>query len=262
MEIKDGRIAFIGGASKGLGRACALELAKVGVSLAICSRNMIELEATANEIRNSFEVDVIPIKCDLTNIDEISNAVAETILHFGRIDILVVNSGGPKPGNFFDLNEQDWNEAYTSVLYYAIELYKLIIPSMRENRWGRIINISSLTVKEPAPQLILSNVFRSGLLSLSKSISKDLIKDNITINTICPSNFKTDRAKQLFQKKAVEEKKSIEAVEKEYVNNLPLKRLSRPEELGSIVAFLASDLAGSITGTTIPIDGGISVGLI
>ncbi|MDA3890964.1 MAG: SDR family oxidoreductase [Salinivirgaceae bacterium] len=257
------KVALIGGASKGLGKACAISLAKEGVNLAICSNDNDSLVETTDYISSNFNVEVLPILVDLSQVKEIEKKVIGKVIDkFGRIDILVTNSGGPKPGAFFSLKEEDWRNAFDSVLLYVIELYRLVIPYMKENGWGRIINNTSLTVKQPAETMMLSNVFRTGVVSLAKTMSKDLIKSNITINNICPGAFKTDRAIELMQSKADSLGITVDQVEKEAVANLPMGRYQTPDEFGDLVAYLTSDLARSITGTTIQIDGGISNGLL
>lgn len=256
--IKD-KVALIGGASKGLGKACALSLAKEGVNLAICSNEEKSLNETAQYIRTTFNVKVLPVLFDLSEIHGIEkNVVGKVLGEYGHIDILITNSGGPKPGSFFNVNEEDWRKAFDSVLYYVVELYRLVIPSMKDNNWGRIINNTSLTVKEPSDSMVLSNVFRTSVISLAKTLSKELIKNNITINNVCPGAFKTDRAIELLQAKAKTTGITFEQAEANAVANLPMGRYQHPSELGDLVTFLASDLAKSITGTTIQIDGGIS----
>lgn len=261
-QIKN-RFALIGGASKGLGKACALSLAQEGVNIAICARNKEALYATADEIKAKTSVTVLPIVADLSDVKNIKKNVIEVVKSkFRTIDILVVNSGGPKPGTFFDLSENDWTNSNDAILNYVVKLYQYIIPLMKQNRWGRIINITSLSVKEPAESLVLSNVFRSAVVSLSKSISIELIKHNITINNVCPGAFKTDRAIELMKGRSKNTGESIEEIEIQAVKNLPLGRFQTPSELGAFVTFLSSEQAGGITGTTIPIDGGISKGLL
>jgi 3-oxoacyl-[acyl-carrier protein] reductase len=262
LNIKN-KIALIGGASKGLGKASAISLAKEGVNLAICSNDQESLLQTTEYIKSNYGVEVLPILADLSEVHKIEKDVVEKVLEkYGRIDILVTNSGGPKPGSFFSLNEEDWRIAFDSVLYYVVELYRLVIPYMEDNKWGRIINNTSLTVKEPPETMVLSNVFRTGVVSLAKTMSKGLIKSSITINNICPGAFKTDRAIQLMQASAYSLGKTIEEVEKNSVANLPMGKYQSPDEFGTLVAFLASDHARSITGTTIQLDGGISNGLL
>lgn len=257
------KVALIGGASKGLGRATAIKLSQEGVNVTLCSNDAESLEETVNYIKENMQVEVLPILFDLSDVANIKTQVVDKVIEkFNRIDILVTNSGGPKPGTFFTLNEEDWRNAFNSVLFYVVELYRHVIPVMEENKWGRIINNTSLTVKEPPASMVLSNVFRTGVVSLAKTMSKELIKSNITINNICPGAFKTDRAIQLMQAKADSIGTTIEEVEKNAVANLPMGKYQSPDEFGDLVAFLASELAMSITGTTIQLDGGISKGLL
>ncbi|MCX5696450.1 MAG: SDR family oxidoreductase [Candidatus Omnitrophica bacterium] len=256
-----GKVALIGGASKGLGMGCALQLAREGVNVAICARGADKLKETAEFIRNNAKVEVLPIVADLSNKKDLKKMVDTVINKFGGIDILIVNSGGPKAAGFFDLSEQDWDDAYRSVFYYVVELYRNFIPQMKARKWGRIINIASLSVKEPAENLVLSNVFRSGVVSLAKTLSRDLIGHNITINNICPGAFKTDRAMQLILERSKTTGESVKEIEEKAISSLPLKRYQTPEELGDLVVFLASEAARGITGTTIQIDGGIYKGL-
>jgi 3-oxoacyl-[acyl-carrier protein] reductase len=260
LDIRN-KVAIIGGSSKGLGKGCALQLAKEGVNIVLCSNEIISLEKTKIEIE-SFGVSVLPLLVDMSSKNDNEKIVNEAIKKYGIIDILINNSGGPKAGTFFDFSDEDWNKAYNDILMYVIRLDRMVIPYMRQNKWGRIINITSLSVKEPAETLILSNVFRSGVVSMAKSLSKELIKDNITINNICPGAFKTDRAIELMQAASIKENKAVEEIENEAVKTMPLGRFQTPEELGDLVAFLCSELARGITGTTIQIDGGIYNGLM
>ncbi|HMJ47598.1 MAG TPA: SDR family oxidoreductase [Ferruginibacter sp.] len=261
MDSLKGRVAIIGGSSKGLGKGCAISLAKAGVDIVLCARNQEKLEETAKEIR-ALGVSVLPLCVDMSSASDNEMIIKETLRQFNRIDILVNNSGGPRAGNFKDFTEEDWGVAFQSVLMYAIRMTTLALPHMQKNKWGRIINIASLSVKEPAETLVLSNVFRAGLLGFSKSITKELIKNNITINTLCPGAFKTDRAAELIKKAAADSGKTPQQVEEENMQKLPLGRYQTPEELGAFAAFLCSDIAGGITGTTIQIDGGISNSLL
>lgn len=256
------KVAYVGGSSKGIGKGIAIQLANEGVNLILCARNKEELEKTANFIREKFPVDVFAICADLSKMNEVKLSVDSALNHFGTIDILVANSGGPMPGKFFDLQKDDWKNAYNSVLGYVIELYRLIIPIMKRNNWGRIINITSISVKEPAENLLLSNVFKSSVTALAKSISRELFESHITINNVCPGAFRTDRATQLMKNKAEVEGKTIEEVESELTSSLPGNKFSSIEDIGNLVAFLVSNLASEITGTSIQIDRGISKGLL
>ena len=256
-----GKVALIGGASKGLGKACAVSLAGEGVSVAICARGKEVLERTAQQIRE-MNVEVLSLEADMTSKKDNQRIINETIKKFGRIDILVNNSGGPLPGKFDDFDDSQWEQAFQSVLMNVIRVTRLAIPHMKKNKWGRIINITSLSVKEPAETLILSNVFRSGVVSMAKTMSQELIKHNITVNNVCPGAFKTDRAIELMKKAAKANGSTVDEVEANAIKTLPQGRFQEPKELGDFVAFLASDLASGITGTTVQVDGGISKGLM
>ena len=263
MDLKlSNKVAYVGGGSKGIGKGIAIKLAQEGCNLILCARNKENLEQTADLIRKDYSVDVLALAVDLSNMNEVKESVEKGLEHFKQIDILIANSGGPKPGTFFNLEDDDWASAYNSVLLYVIELYKNIIPQMKKNKWGRIINITSLSVKEPAETLLLSNVFRSGVTALAKSLSSELYEAGITINNVAPGAFKTDRAIQLMQSKADAEGKTFEEVEKELSATLPGNKFSSIDDIGNLVTFLASDLSGEVTGTTVQIDKGISKGLL
>ncbi len=255
-----GKVAIIGGSSKGLGRSCAVSLAKEGVNIVICANGKDTLKETADFIRG-LGVSVLALEVDMSSKEDNYRIVDETIKKFGKIDILINNSGGPPAGTFYDFKEKDWGKAFNSVLMYVIRLCQLVIPYMKNNEWGRIINLTSLFVKEPDENLILSSIFRSGVVSMAKSLSRDLIKSNITINNICPGPFKTDRVIELIKKTAEQKKMTITEIEAEAIKNMPLGRYQNPKELGDLVAFLCSELACGITGTTLQIDGGIQKAL-
>lgn len=258
---ENNRVAIVGGGSKGLGFGCALELAKKGVNIVLCARNPENLSIAAKRLE-LLDIKVLPLAVDLSDKAANELIIRKTLEKFGKIDILINNSGGPLPGKYDQLSESDWYDAFESVLMYNIRMTQLAVESMKANKWGRIINVTSLSVKEPAESLILSNVFRTGVVAFAKSISKDLIKYNITINNLCPGAFMTDRAIELIKNAAKNSGRTPDEVENENKQKLPLGRYQLPEELGSIVAFLASDAAAGITGTTMSIDGGISNSLI
>ncbi len=255
------RIAVIGGSSKGLGFGCATELAKVGANIVLCARNESTLYESAKKIE-ALGVEVLALVVDMSKPADNFRIIQATKEKFGRLDILINNSGGPPPGKFNDFTDQNWEDAFQSTLMYNIRMTREAVKLMKENNWGRIINIASLSVKEPAETLVLSNVFRAGILGFSKSISKELIKSNITINTLCPGAFKTDRTVQLINKVVADTGHSFDEIERENVLKLPLGRYQNPEELGAFATFLCSENARGITGTTIQIDGGISNGIM
>lgn len=260
LGLKD-KVAIIGGSSKGLGKACALELAQEGARVVICANDKTSLEKTGQTIKE-LGSEALLLEVDMSSEKDNQKIVDETLIKFDRIDILVINSGGPPAGDFSRFENEDWEKAFNGVLLYVIRMYRMVIPVMKKNQWGRIINLTSLTVKEPDEGLILSNVFRSGVVSMAKTLSRELIKHNITINNICPGAFKTDRAIELLTAAAKNKGVSMEEFEREVVKVIPQGRYQKPEELGALVTFLCSERAGSITGTTIPVDGGMSRGLL
>lgn len=256
-----GKTAIIGGSSKGLGRACAVALANEGVNVVLCARNEEALRET-QQLIESLGVQTLALTVDMTNGDDNARIVHETIARFGRIDILVNNSGGPKPGAFRDITEKELDEAYESVLKYNLRMIRLCLPYMEKSGWGRIVNITSVTVKEPAPNMLLSNIFRAAVVSYAKSISKELITKGITINNVCPGYFKTDRVTQLMQVRADEEGVTVEEYEQKAILAFPHKRYMDPQELGDLVCYLCTDSARAVNGTTIQIDGGTMNGLL
>ncbi len=256
-----GKTAIIGGSSKGLGKACATALAREGVNIVICARNKQALTETKSELE-SLGVEVLAVEADMSVSGDNERLVKEAVSRFGGVDILVNNSGGPKPGTFRDVSEQDLDDAYNSVLKYNIRMINFCLPYMERNGWGRIVNITSITVKEPLPNLVLSNIFRSAVVSYSKTISKELISKGITINNVCPGYFKTDRVTQLMKARSAEEGISLSEYEQKAIADFPHKRYIDPQEFGDLVSYLCSDQARSINGTSIQIDGGFLSGLI
>ena len=262
MDYKiNGKVAIVGGSSKGLGKACAVSLAKEGVNIVLCARNSDDLQQAKKDIE-VHGVEVLALSVDMSLEEDNKRIVKETLAKFGRIDILVNNSGGPSPGSFGELSMNDFDEAYNNVLKYNIRMIKYCLPHMEEYGWGRIVNITSVTVKEPSRTMVLSNIFRTAVVSFAKSISRDLIRKGITINNVCPGYFRTDRIKELMEKEAGEESISVEEYEEQVISTFPHKRFMNPSELGDMVCYLCSSQAHSVNGTTIQIDGGTMKGLL
>lgn len=260
LNIK-GKTAIIGGSSKGLGKACAVALAREGVNVVLLARDEEPLLRTKKEIE-ALGVEVLALSGDMTSEGDNRRFIDETIHKFGRIDILVNNSGGPKPGTFRDISDDDLDDAYHSVLKYNIRMIRGCLPHMEKNGWGRIINITSITVKEPAPNLVLSNIFRAAVVSFAKTISKELIGKGISINNVAPGYFKTDRVTQLMKVRSEVEGISMNEYELKTIQDFPNKRYMDPQELGDLVCYLCSENAKSITGTTIQVDGGMISGIL
>ena len=252
------KVALVMAASKGLGRACAAVLAAEGVHVTIGARNAEALEQTAQEIRQATRSRVLAIPTDVTRAEDMEAIVAATVREFGRIDILVNNAGGPPAGTFESFSDAQWQAAFELNLLSSVRLVRLVLPHMRKTGSGRIITIVSTSVKQPIDGLLLSNAIRSGVVGLAKTLSVELAPDNITVNNVCPGRILTDRLRQIYQiNDRAQQGVSEEAVLKEIAQGIPMGRVGQPEELGALVAFLASQQAAYITGTTIQVDGGL-----
>lgn len=256
------KVALVAASSKGLGKAVAWGLAREGAKLVICARDKKGLEKTADDIFLSTGVSVFPLSVDLTESDQINWLIDETMDLFGKVDILVTNAGGPPHGDFKDLNEPDWAEAVQLTLMSAVRLSKAVLPGMQKQKWGRIIHMTSVSVKQPIQGLHLSNAIRPAVIGLTKSLALEYAQDNILVNAVCPGYFSTERVKQLFQNKAKKTKKSAAKVEEAVKAQIPLGRIGDPEELANLIAFLASEKASYITGSIIQADGGFVKSLL
>jgi 3-oxoacyl-[acyl-carrier protein] reductase len=252
-----GKVAIVGGGSKGLGRACAEGLAREGVRVAICSRSRESLEQAAKEITDSTGSEVLAIAGDLSRYDDIKNVVATTASHFGRLDITVNNSGGPPAGNAQDTGEELWEQAIQMSLLFFARMSRESLPHMRKQGGGRIINIFASSVKQPIENLMLSAATRMGALGFAKTLADEVAKDNILVNNIAPGYLLTDRMMEVINSRAQATGVSRDEAMKALENNIPMRRVGRPEELANLAVFLASDAASYITGTTIAVDGGV-----
>jgi 3-oxoacyl-[acyl-carrier protein] reductase len=252
----EGRVAAVGGASSGLGKAIAWALAREGARIAICARNRERLERTGLALHRASGREVFAYPTDLATEDGPRQFVEATVRQFGRLDILVCNAGGPPATSSANTPPQAWEEAVKLSLLSAIRLSQAAIPYMRRDRWGRIICITSVSVKSPLPGMILSNTARPGVVGFAKTIAEEFAQDGITVNVVCPGYMATDRVTELAEERAAESGKSVEEVTSELVGNIPAGRMGDPSELGDLVAFLASERAAYITGTAIQIDGG------
>jgi 3-oxoacyl-[acyl-carrier protein] reductase len=255
------KTALITASSKGIGKAVAFALASEGCNVAICSRSKIDLMNTAMDIKKKTGIEPFWIVCDITINEEIEAACQSVVKQFGKIDILVNNCGGPIAGYFLQLSEKDWIAAFENVLLSAVRFSNLLVPGMIMREWGRIINITSISVKQPITDLMLSNTFRTGLIGFAKSLSNELAKYRITVNNIAPGYTFTSRLYELAVNRAKEENKSHEEILADMAKIVPMNRLAGPEEIASAVAYLASAQAGYITGNTIHVDGGLIKGL-
>ncbi|HEY2988839.1 MAG TPA: SDR family oxidoreductase [Candidatus Binatia bacterium] len=252
-----GKVALVAGASQGIGRAAALGFAREGAKVSICARGEKQLNETAEMIRRETGGEVLALAADMTKAEDIRKFVAQTVEKFGRLDIIVTNAGGPPPGEFMKFTDDDWENAFRLNFLSAVRLTREAVPHMCKVGGGRVINISSYAVKEPIAGLVLSNGVRSGVVGLAKSLSRELAKDNILVNNVCPGRIATDRAKKLNLARAERAKKSVEEIDKEMAGEIPLGRYGSAEETGDLIVFLGSARASYITGATIQVDGGL-----
>ncbi len=253
------KVAIVLAASKGLGRASAEALAAEGAWVVIGSRNRQQLEQTARDIRDKTGSKVLAVPTDVTKPNDLAAIVDATVREFGRVDILVNNAGGPPPGTFEQFGDAQWEAAFQLNLLSNVRMVRLVLPHMRKLQQGRIINIVSTSVKVPIDGLLLSNAIRTGVVGLAKTLSIELAPDNITVNNVCPGRILTDRIRQITRiEEKVQQGMSEEEVLREASRDIPMGRIGKPEELAALVAFLASEQAGYITGTTIQVDGGLT----
>lgn len=250
------KTVLITASSMGIGKAAAELFTEEGCRVAISSRSKENLLSTAKELKEKYSTEVFWSVCDLNKQKDIENTFAAVNSHFGNIDILVNNCGGPIPGLFQELEEDDWNLAYEQVLLSVVRFSKLVLPGMMANYWGRIINITSISVKQPIDNLMLSNSMRAGVTGFTKSLSNEVAKFNITVNSVAPGMTLTRRLYELAVVQGKEKGKSHEEILVEMAKRIPLNRLAKPEEIASVIVFLASKQASYVNGVTIHVDGG------
>jgi len=258
----NGRCALVCAASKGLGKASAMALAAGGASVAICGRNPESLELAAADIRQSTGARVLAVAADLSRAGDIARLVAETVAQFGALDVLVTNTGGPRSAPFEAIGDDEWEAAIASLLMSVVRLSRAALPHMRARGGGRIINITSIAVKQPIDGLVLSNSLRAAVTGLAKTLANELAPERILVNCVAPGYTATDRVMELSRAVAAREGSTAEDVHKRTEAQIPMGRLGTPEEFGAAVAFLASDRASYITGVTLQVDGGFVRSLI
>jgi len=241
------KVAFVAASSQGLGKSVALELAGEGAKLIICGRNKENLDHTKREIEKLTNGEVLAIAGDLSVASEREQIIKKALQAYNTINILVTNTGGPPAGKFEELKQEDWDQAYKNLLTSVVGLVNGFLPGMKKERWGRIIAITSMAVKQPVNNLILSNSVRASVAGLVKTLSNELAMYKITVNNVMPGYTETERLKEL-----IESNPSFNSAK----NEIPLGRFGTPEEFSAAVAFLASERASYITGISLAVDGG------
>ena len=250
------KVALVTASSRGLGRACAEAIAAEGAKVAICARDGKALKATADEMAEATGSEILAIEADISNAREIERIVKETVDHFGGLHILVTNAGGPASGLFDDLEDRQWQESFNLTLMSVVRLMRAAIPPMKKQQWGRIINITSLSVKEPLDTMVISNALRPAIHGMAKTLSNLHAKDGITINNVMPGFIHTSHVEHIAENIARKTSQSTADVLAEFGAPAPIGRIGRPQEVGAVVVFLASELASYVTGASIPVDGG------
>jgi 3-oxoacyl-[acyl-carrier protein] reductase len=249
------KVVLVTAASKGLGKAAAMEFARQGARVAICARSE-QLEVTADEIRSQAGTPVLAARADLTKPADIESLVGATLNRFGQIDILIVNAGGPPPGNFLDLQPEDWQAAVNLTLMSAVRLCYAVVPHMLERGSGSIVATQSVSVKQPVANLILSNSLRMAVIGLMKSLANELGPKGIRVNTINPAWTWTERVQQLMGDRTARNQTTIEEEAAQAATEIPLGRMGTVEEYGRTIAWLASPAASFIHGHALMFDGG------
>ncbi|HMI50527.1 MAG TPA: SDR family oxidoreductase [Candidatus Saccharimonadales bacterium] len=250
-------MAIIAAASKGLGRAVAEELAREGAEIAICARNATALEAAAAAIAKAGGREPFYQAVDVTDSSAVSAFVAAVEARFGRVDICVTNSGGPPSKLFKDTESRDWHSAIDQLLMSTVFFAKEVLPRMQKNKWGRLITITSYTVKQPVDGMLLSNSVRAAVTGLARTLANEYGPDGITVNNVCPGYTNTDRLADLAGTLSKRNNTTPEAVFANWEQLIPARRIGTPQEFASVVTFLASERASYVNGTSIAIDGGI-----
>lgn len=250
------RVALVAAASRGIGYASARELAREGARVFLCSRDEERARQAAAEISEETGAEVLGVQADVTSDEDAARFVRLAQERAGRVDILITNAGGPPAATFADADLEMYRRAFELNALSAIRLAQMVVPGMRERRWGRIVNITSISVKQPIMGLLLSNTVRAGLTGWAKTLSAEIAADNVTVNNVAPGYTQTERQDELTEAKAKATGKTKEELMEMRAAEIPMRRSASAEEISAAVAFLASERASYITGVTLQVDGG------
>jgi 3-oxoacyl-[acyl-carrier protein] reductase len=257
-----GKVALVAGSSQGLGRAIAEELAAEGCALTLCARGAGPLEEAREAIASQFGVRVTAVAADLARSDEARGVAASAIREHGRVDILVTNAGGPPSGPFESHDEAAWLATVRLTLLSVVEMARAVLPGMKERRFGRILNVTSIAAKQPVDGLILSNAVRAAVTGMARTLANETAPFGITVNNLMPGYTRTERLQELVDAIMTRESTTPDAVTARWKKEIPAGRLGEPRELAALAAFLASDRAAYITGQSIAVDGGWIRGIL
>jgi 3-oxoacyl-[acyl-carrier protein] reductase len=253
-----GKVALVTAASKGMGKASALAFGVEGARVAMCSRSESDLKAAAEEVRGATKAEVLAVPADVTKKADVEALLQRVTAGLGPPDILVANAGGPARGFFEEMSDEQWQQAFELSLLSVVRLVRGVLPGMQRKKWGRVLTIQSVSVKQPLPDLLLSNAVRPGTHGMMKTLALRYAKDNITFNTVCPGRILTDRLMGGLKASGLSREKYIEEMGAE----IPMGRVGTAEEFANVIAFLASERASYVTGTAIQVDGGLVRGLL
>ncbi len=257
-----GKVVVVTASSRGLGKAVAEAVAAEGGTLAVCSRDPRAIEATAESLKRKYNSEVLAVSCDVRRAADVKNFAERVFRAFGSVHVLFANAGGPPPGKADDFSPDDYHNAIDLNLMSTIRLVEAFLPPMKKQNWGRIIASTSITVKQPLPNLVLSNVSRAGVIAYIKSIAREYGGYNITANAVAPGYILTDRVKQVLNAKAEKEGIGFDEALRTVTGDIPAGRIGTPDEFASLVVYLASMQAAYINGVTVLIDGGQYQGLM
>jgi 3-oxoacyl-[acyl-carrier protein] reductase len=248
-----GKAALVTAASKGMGKATAMGLAAEGARVLMCARTAADIKAAAEEVRAKTGAEVVEMAADVTKKDDVDRLVKRAGEVFGGVDILVANCGGPPRGNLDEMTDEQWYGAFEVATLSVVRLIRGVLPPMKQKRWGRILTIQSVSVKQPVPGLLLSNAVRPGVAGMVKTLAEDLGKHNITINVVCPGKILTDRLLGGAKQAGLAREEFLEKAGLD----IPLGRVGTPEEFANVMVFLASERASYVTGVALQVDGGL-----
>ncbi len=252
----EGKVALLTASGSGLGRACALALAAEKANVVISDVRQAALDRAQKEIAEQTGSEVLSVRADITQAEDVQRLVDATLDHFGRVDILVVSTGHLPKGQLLDLSDEDWTLGLNMALLSAVRLSRAVLPHMLERRWGRIICLTSTSVKQPLGEMAQSSIARMGVLGLTKLISNHFSSQGICAHTVCPGPFLTEGQRGMISDMAAKSQATFDKMEKRWIKDIPMGRHGDPAELANLVVFLASERASYMTGNAIQVDGG------